>query len=312
MSGWRAALLALAVGGAVLLTGFVVGRPADPGTGPSTPTTDSDPGGLVLACPDALRSPCMGAAQALGLTFQPYRPGDPIPDRTVVLAPAADLPDGVTPGPVVGRSPVVISIWRERAQRLASSCGTIDGACLGSALGAEWTELGGPEAWGPFKLGLADPTTGEADLLAFSVAAGLAEPAALAGSLRLVADTDARLIADWVLFGDSRADAVVSTEVAVAGQFENAVGRGGRLEIFYLATGPWVEYVAVGEGRGSGGLVDELQGPEAMAAFAAGGLRPASGEPGGLPEGLGSPGSVTSAPDDATRAKLIDQWNSIR
>jgi hypothetical protein len=137
--------------------------------------------------------------------------------------------------------------------------------------------------------------------------------APLRDSLRLVTASDARLMADLVTFGDSRADVVVTTEVAVAGQFANAIARGdGRFEIGYPESGPWVEYLAVAIGRGADGLVETLAGEEAGRRFTAAGVRPVSGVVGGLPEGLGEAGSKTPVPDPATRATLESSWEELR
>jgi hypothetical protein len=119
-------------------------------------------------------------------------------------------------------------------------------------------------------------------------------------------------MADLVAFGDSRADVVVTTEAAVMAQFQNAINRGGRFEIGYPASGPWIEYVAVGNGRGADGLIETLLSEDAGTRFTAAGLRPAAGVVGRLPEGMGTPGEKSAVPDDAERATLTSQWEDIR
>jgi hypothetical protein len=303
----------MVVGGAILLTGWVLSR--DPaGSGPSTSSTveasdiDAD---VVLACVPALETVCSSAASALGVAFDVWEAGDPIPDRGVVLAPAADFPDGTELGPVLAETPIVIAGWRTRWQPLELACGDrVDAACVGSSLGRTWAELGGNSAWGDFKVGLADPTASEQGMAAWSVvqpALG-ASADALAGSLRVIKDSDADLMEELVLFA-SRADLVVTTEVAVAAQFQNAIARGGgRIEIGYPESGPWIEYVSVGSGRGSGSLVEQLAGPDIATVFTENGLRPAAGVSGPLPDGLGTPGAKTPSPDGPTRATLIAAW----
>lgn len=309
MSGWRAALVALVVGGAILATGFWVTRPDAAADTLPGPTTRPPVEGVRLVCVEALQPVCAAAAAELGASHTTWEVGEEVPELAVVVAPAADL--GAADAPMVGRSPIVIGAWRERAQVLQATCGALDAACLSRAIGSTWADLGGRDTWGDFKLGLADPSKSEPGMLAWSVAAGLAEEEALDRSLRLVAPSDGRLLADLVLFGDSRADVVIAPEVTVAGQFENAIGRGGRLEVFYLASGPWVEYAAVAEGRGAGDLLERLQSPELAAVLAGAGLRPPTGEPASMPEGLGAPGEAAPAPDSATRATLLDTWDHI-
>ena len=303
----------MVVGGAILLTGWVLSRESD-GPGASTPSSidasdiDSD---VVLACVPVLEAACNTAATSLGVAFDTWEAGDPLPERGVVLAPSADFAQGTELGPVVAESPIVIAGWRTRWQPLELSCGDmVDAACVASSLGRTWAELGGNSAWGDFKVGLADPTTSEQGMVAWSVlqpALG-ANADALAGSLRVVKDTDAELMEELVLFA-SRADLVVTTEVAVAAQFQNAIARGGgRIEIGYPESGPWIEYVAVGAGRGSGSLLEELSGAAIATVFTENGLRPAAGISGPLPDGLGAPGAKSPSPDDPTRATLIAAW----
>lgn len=308
MSGWRAAVVALAVGVVVLGLGWLIPRLGGEGDGGPEATSAS---GLVLACVPTLEPACRQIASAAGASFAVWEAGDPLPERGVVVAPAADLPVGTEAGPVVAESPIVIGAWGERASVLRLHCGTLDLSCVGEALGTDWVDLGGDDAWGAFKIGLADPVAGEADLLSWSVASGLGTPRLLGATLRLPSSDDARLAADLVLFGAARADLVIATEAAIAAQFENAIGRAGRLEVYYPATSPWVEYVAAGQGRGSAGLIEALAEPAAREALNAAGVRTPGGT-GALPAGLGEPGTRQPPPDAATRATLIAEWEELR
>lgn len=311
MSGWRAALVAACIGGLVLLTGWLVGRGGGVDGSPTTGVGGGDdlP---VLACPTALDRVCGELAAALGTSAEAFRPGEQAPDGAVVVAPAADLPDSLEPGPIVGRSPIVIVMWRERALALGASCGTaVDAACLASAFGRSWPELGGNDGWGTFKLGLADPTRTEAALAAWSVLAAGGSPAGLAASLRLRADDDGSLLLEMAQFGDSRADAAVATEVAVAAQLDNVLGRGGRFEISYPDPGPWIEFVAAGEGRDADRLIARLLESDLQAVLAAAGLRPVSGD-GPLPDGLGDPGTPAPPLGDVEREALVEAWQDTR
>ncbi len=142
--------------------------------------------------------------------------------------------------------------------------------------------------------------------------AGDGTPEGLGDSLRLVAADDGRLMADMVLFGPSRADAAVTTEVAIASQLANAPGRGGRLVVTYPDPAPWVSYVvAPGGGSDARRIAERLLEPEIAALLGPAGLRPPSGEPGELPEGLGQPGEPSPPLDDATRQSLLDSWQDL-
>lgn len=309
MSGWRAALVALFVGGLILLGGYVIPRLGGDET--DAGGTDEDISGLTLACVAALEPACANAAAQLDVSAVTWAPGRTLPNRFVLLAPAEDLPDELMPGPVIVESPIVIGAWLDRSSILLARCGALDIDCVGSVLGRQWEDLGGNDAWGDVKVGLADPTRSEAGLLAWSIVHPSSSRTAIGQSLRLVADSDARLTTDLVLFGDSRADVVVTTEVAVASQFQNAIGRGGRLEIFYLESSPWVEYVAVADGFGSGRLVERLQEVEIGEIFAAAGVRPTTGTF-TFAEPIGEPGTRTAAPDTATRGTLLTAWEQTR
>ncbi len=314
MSGWRAALVAAVVGGLILGAGWFLSgddeQPDDPGESTTTRAVDGDL--AALACPTALEAACADLAAFLGTRSQRLTGADP-GDDVVVIAPVADLPDGRIAGPVVARSPVAIAVWLARAPVLQAHCAVdaVDLGCLARGYGREWGELGGAAAWGAFKLGLADPERSAAGLAAWRAVASGGVPASLGDSLRLRARDDGALMVEVAQFGDSRADAVVTTEVAIASQLTNVQGRGGRLEVSYPDPAPWVDYVASGEGSRAERLIEALLGEEVQARLGALGLRPASGEPTGLMAGLGDPGQPLGPADDALRGTLIDAWNEL-
>ena len=145
MSGWRAGLVAAAVGGLILLVGAIV-HAVGGDDGPSASSTSTAPGEVTLACAPALQAVCADLGASLGVATRPFRPGADPGDDVLVLAPAADLPAGMT-GQVVARSPVAIAVWRERAVILAAGCGGIDqprlpGGGLREAMGGPGGELG--------------------------------------------------------------------------------------------------------------------------------------------------------------------------
>jgi hypothetical protein len=308
MSGWRAALVAGAVGGVILLAGWIASSGGGD-TPASTTVGDAPIEGAALACPEALETACRDLAADLGVPFLGFEGEEP-GAGTVVLAPAADLPATLEAGPVVGRSPIAIVVWRERANLLAAACGSVDLACLETAYGRDWADLGGDPAWGAFKVGLAEPTTA-AGLAAWSLVATDGVPPGLADSLRLRAADDGSLMLEIAQFGDSRADAAVTTEAAIASQLENVQGRAGRFEVFYPDPTPWVEYVAAASSGTGRRLAERLLDPEAQATLASRGVRPVAGEAAGLPAGLGQPGSPAAAPDEPAVAALLAAWDDL-
>ena len=317
MSGWRAALVAAVVGGLILLTGYLVSRDdsADPGDGTGPATTAAARGDLAsLACAPALASACDEIAAQLGTTAVRYRSGADPGAGVVVIAPARDLPAQRAPGPVVARSPIAVAVWLARTPALQGHCATdvIDPGCLATAYGMTWADLGGNPAWGDFKLGLADATGSEAGAAAWRAIAGQGVPSGLAASLRLVAQDDGALMVEIAQFGDSRVDATVTTEAAIASQLGNLPGRGGRLEVFYPDPAPWVEYVASGNGGDAERLVAALLDPDLQQRLPGYGLRPAEGAGGEPMSGLGTPGQPLPPTDDATRGTLDAAWEGIR
>jgi hypothetical protein len=58
-------------------------------------------------------------------------------------------------GPTLGRSPLVIAIWDDRRQALATACAPseITWSCIGESSGRPWPDVGGQAAWGAMKPG---------------------------------------------------------------------------------------------------------------------------------------------------------------
>jgi hypothetical protein len=311
VSGWRAGLVAAAVGGLILIAGIIV-HAVDGGDGASGTTTTAAPGEVTLACVPALKEVCADLGATLGVATRTFRPGTDPGDDVVVLAPVAELPEVPSALVVVARSPVAIAVWRERAVILAPACGgTITKACLEGAYGKQWGDLGGDPAWAIFKIGMADPTRSASAMEAWRLVVDSGGvPAGLDASLRVRANDDAALMLEVAQFGPSRADAVITTEVAIAGQLVN-VWDVGRLEVYYPNPGPWVEYAAAARGSDAERLVERLLSAEIQARFPALGLRPASGEAVGLLEGLGTPGQPFGPLDAVERDALLAAWQDL-
>jgi hypothetical protein len=307
MSGWRAGLVALAVGGVFLAAGWALTRDDAP-VNPSSTTVDPGEADITLACPAAFELVCDQLAVRYQAAHVTYRLNAEIPDGTVVIAPVADFPTGLAATPFA-RSPIAIAIWQERSPALLRGC-DITILCLIRQAGVAWSELGGPASWGAVTLGLADPAEGIADLEAWRLFVDGGVDAAMGSNVRLTAPDDGRLLADLVLF-PSRADVVVTSEVAIASQLQNAIQRAGRLALFYPDPTPFVAIGAYGEGRGARNLIEDLNSPELQALLGSLGLRPLTGEAQELMDGLGSPGAELAPVDVAQKETLVQAWNQL-
>ncbi|MGH8959575.1 MAG: hypothetical protein ACRDVK_12980 [Acidimicrobiia bacterium] len=305
MSGWRAGLVALALGGVILAIGWVMGRDdptPPPGTNP--PVVDAD---LTLACTQTFSLVCAELASRFGLANTGYTLGAEITSDTVVIGFAGDLPEGAS---AFARSPIAIAVWAEKAPRLQQACGEVDPACLVGEAGTSWEELGGSPDWGTLRLGLADPETGIADLEAWKLISAEQPTDGFRQFVPLTSQDGGGLMRDLVLFS-SRADAVVSSEVAIASQLANARARAGRLEVFYPEPTPFLSVAAVGEGRAANAFVESLTELEIQGLLGSLGLRPLTGEPTNLLEDLGQPGPETAGATEAERPALVASWDTL-
>jgi hypothetical protein len=306
MSGWRAGLIALAVGGLVLAIGWVVTRDGSPSVSTTVPEVENPE--VALACPLALQLACDGLAEVLG-TSRRSLPPEEIPDKTLVIDFVGDMAAELAAQPFA-RSPIAIAVWGERAPTLETTCGAIDVPCLVDNAGRTWEEIGGPASWGTLLIGLADPTEGTADLEAWRLVADASPPAEFGEWVRLRAADGGQLLADMVLF-PSRADAVVTAEAAIASQMENARARAGRLVVYYPDPGPFVVVGAFGQGRAARNLIDRLQAQDIQALLGSLGLRPLTGEATNLLRDLGAPGAELPAVTETEKPALIASWQSI-
>ncbi|HSL26110.1 MAG TPA: hypothetical protein VLA54_07475 [Acidimicrobiia bacterium] len=307
MSGWRAGLIAVVLGGVVLAIGWVLAR--DGADGPTTTTvTNGENADVTLSCPLALQLACDGLASNLGTGRSTYR-GGVAPSGTVVVTFAADLPPE-RDAQVFARTPIAIAVWGERASVLIDACGTVTVACVVAEAGTSWDSLGGPASWGTFLLGLADPNEGRSDLEAWRLVAAAGPAADLGDWVRLRAADDGQLLADLVLF-PSRADAVIATEAAIASQLENARNRAGRLTLFYPDPSPYVEVAAYGEGRAAANVAARLLEPELQNLLGSVGLRPPTGDATNLLRDLGTPGVEMPALAADEIQALIDSWTRL-
>lgn len=307
MSGWRAGLVALAVGGVFLAAGWALTRDDAP-VDPTSTTIDPVDADVTLSCSAALDLVCDQLAIRFQAARTTYRPGAEIPAGTVVIAPVVDLPTELTVTPFA-RSPIAIALWQERSPALRQGC-EITILCLVGQAGVAWADLGGPESWGAVTLGLAEPSEGIADLEAWRLFVEAGVGAGAGEHVRLTASDDGRLMADLVLF-PSRADVVVTSEVAIASQLENAIQRAGRLAVLYPDPTPFLSIGAYGEGRAARNLIEDLNTPELQALLGSLGLRPLSGEAQDLMDGLGSPAGELAPVDPLQKETLVQAWNNL-
>lgn len=305
MSGWRAGLVALALGAVVLAAGWFL-NPPDPGD----PSSSTDPvigSDLRIACTAAFTVVCEELATRNGLARIGYSIDDPIPDGAVVIGFAADLAPDAT---AFARSPIAIGVWAEKSGPLENACGDVDPACLVEQAGTPWVDIGGSPDWGPVRLGLADPETGIADQEAWKLIAAQNPPSGFGQFVPLKQTTDGNVWSDMVLF-PSRADIVVSSEVAIGSQLENARGRAGRIRVYYPDPTPFLPVAAIGEGRAAANFIEGLKTPESQALLGSLGLRPLTGEPVNLMQDLGTPGAEAAGVTEAEKTTLIASWNSL-
>ncbi|HUQ40559.1 MAG TPA: substrate-binding domain-containing protein [Acidimicrobiales bacterium] len=228
--------------------------------------------------------------------------------RTTVLA---------APSAAIGRTPVVVVAWRERAAVLERSCKTPVGwRCIGDAARAQtWKTLGGNELWGPFKPFHADATREASGL----VTAAAAAVSFLGRTDFSSADLDEDAFTDWYSELERSLPPTRSTGAAavqetlatgpsvydVVGAFESeaqplvaASARRGELQVIYPS--PMVTADAVLAGAARGGRIDDLArlvtGEEGRRSLADSGWRvegrPTVGPPLPPGNGLPSPGAL--------------------
>lgn len=154
-------------------------------------------GGARLVCSTELKAACEALAkeagadlgdvvvEPAGVTFDRLvsGTGDPGLDGWLVPAPWPQLVDErrktagneplfAPPAKPLARSPVVIVVWPERAEKLRQACGgQLGWRCLGDNAPKQWAAIGGEPAWGPVKPAHADPSSEAAGLTVIGAAA---------------------------------------------------------------------------------------------------------------------------------------------
>lgn len=178
------------VGGAILVRDWLDDR--DDSSSAGDPPAASD-GELHLLCDPSLATVCReldearrdvtidvtDSATAMSrFTAADFSATDDPVDGWLVPAPFPTMVDesrqraGQSPifaevGAPLARSPLVITMWNERADALAPNCTAdqVGWRCIGDRAGAAWGDLGGSPTWGRLKPGFESPDTSATGLL---------------------------------------------------------------------------------------------------------------------------------------------------
>jgi hypothetical protein len=234
------------------------------------------------------------------------------------------------PTPPIARSPLVLAVWKDRGEVLASHCGgTLDWRCIGEVAGASWTSIGGQGAWGSVKPGHADPAVNGDGLLVIGQAA-----TSFFGRSDLSRDdyTDDAFL-DWfgrlersirfdpgsafermLVGGPAVYDIVGTTEAEAAPLLAGAsADRRASLRLLYPSpvASADVVYVPITSAPGADELGDRLTGDDGRTALAAAGWR-VDGEPRakGIPAKPVLPARA-NLPSAGSLEALLETWREV-
>jgi hypothetical protein len=237
-----------------------------------------------------------------------------------------------SPSDPIGRSPLVLAIWNDRADVLAPRCGDeITWRCIGDVAGQPWEGFGGQVAWGDVKPGHADPSSTAEGLSVIGQAA--AQFFNRTDLSRDDYEDDAFL--DWftrleravptgtgvgndsafalMLTAGPAAYDVVGTSEAVAGPLLSRASRDRRSQVTlaYPAPVATVDVVFAPVVDGDGDLADLVTGDDGRAALARAGFR-VDGEDRapGIPDEPELP-SRSNLPDAGALEALLQTWREV-
>jgi hypothetical protein len=336
----------------LVATGLVVAAYAVRTSGPESGT---DPAVVAAAtstlrCDAELRVACRALSEAghdvqvepAGVTYDALRGAANAagPDVWVTVAPWPAMVDdarsraGLSPLFTTSEvplavSPLVLVLWEERGDVLEANCaGELDLACVTGAAGKRWDELGGPETWGAFKLGIQDPSTSSVGLAVLALATaeelGTAEfgtrsltdgayldwLSALSGAIPDLAPAAGSALAAMLQVGPAAFDVAATTEAVALTARDGGAQRAAELRLV-PAPATTVDAVLAVNGTAPTATTDEVAEVVAGALGAEGWLTPATadgtsaaafdGPPGAALPGAGAQTALRNTFDETVR-----------
>jgi Bacterial extracellular solute-binding protein len=225
------------------------------------------------------------------------------------------------PTAVIGRSPVVLAMWDDRAAALeAGACGgPVEWRCLGDAADRSWDTVGGETAWGRVNVGLTDPDAASGLVVLGGAASGYFGTADYAandldggfsgwlGALAAQADASAEDVVNEMLTrGPGHFSAVGAPEVDAL----DAADRDG-VRMIYPAPVATADLVAIPIGGAEGAAGDIAGNDDLRRVLGEAGWR-VDGQPlaAGVDGGLDLPAD-DSLPGGGVLGALLARWNEV-
>ncbi|MFO7589743.1 MAG: substrate-binding domain-containing protein [Acidimicrobiia bacterium] len=238
---------------------------------------------------------------------------------------------GVATDPI-GRSPLVLAVWDDRASVLAQSCGEVDWRCLGDVAGTRWDSIGGDVRWGAVKPGHADPADHGDGLAVIGQAAtqflGRPDPSrddyaddaflewfgrlerAVPGGLTAAASPFERMLTA----GPAAYDAVGTHEAEAGPLLARAAGdRRDQVRLLYPAPVATLDvvYAPLAGARRADALRETVTGDDGRGALARAGWRVAGEDRArGIPSAPNLP-DTSNLPDAGSLVALLETWREI-
>jgi len=246
----------------------------------------------------------------------------PLADVVVDARERAGAPDLVgEPSAVIGRSPVVLVLWNDRAVALeAGACGgPVEWRCLGDAADRPWDTVGGESAWGRVNVGLTDPHAGNGLVVLGGAASGYFGSADYAandldgefsgwlGALAAQADrTAADVVNEMLTRGPGQFSAVGALEADAL----DAADRDD-VRVIYPSPVATADLVAIPIGGAEGAAGDIAGNDDLRRVLSEGGWR-VDGEPlaAGVDGGLDLQAD-DSLPGGGVLGALLARWNEV-
>ena len=225
------------------------------------------------------------------------------------------------PTAVIGRSPVVLVMWDDRAAALeGGACGgPVEWRCLGDAADRPWDTVGGETAWGRVNVGLTDPDAASGLVVLGGAASGYFGTADYAandldggfsgwlGALAAQAGASAEDVVNEMLTrGPGHFSAVGALEVDAL----DAADRDG-VRVIYPAPVATADLVAIPIG-GAEGAAGDIAGNDDLRRVLGGAGWRVDGEPlaAGVDGGLDLPAD-DSLPEGGVLGALLARWNEV-